>query len=575
MSAMTANTELARIFEEMAAILEITGADRFRINAYTRAAQALEDLTVDVADIAEPKKLTAIDGIGASTAKKIIEFLDTGHVTKHDELLENVPRGLLELRQIPGLGPKKVKLLWEEAGVTDLDTLQRKLETDELEALPGMGKKSVENLKESIVFVARAGERARLGEALPLAEAITAELGRVAGVHRVHHAGSLRRGRETIGDIDLLAAATDPAALREAFLGLPGVQKVLVSGGTKCSVRMDPGIQVDLRVVDETSFGAALLYFTGSKAHNVLLRERAIKQGLRLNEYGLFPAGGGDRPVASCEETDVFAALGLPWIPPELREDRGELGLTEAPRLIELADVKAELHAHTVASDGRMTIDELARTAMERGFHTIAVTDHSKSAIQANGLSPERLREHVDQVREANERIDGITILAGSEVDILGDGRLDYDDDLLAELDLVVASPHVALRQEPEAATERLVRAIRHPLVHVLGHPTGRIINRREGLHPQINAIVQAAAETDTALELNANYYRLDLRDVHVKAAVDGGALVAINTDAHHPDDFDLLRYGVLTGRRGWLTPQRCLNAWPAQKLHAWLRSKR
>ncbi|HRP64157.1 MAG TPA: PHP domain-containing protein, partial [Phycisphaerales bacterium] len=287
----------------------------------------------------------------------------------------------------------------------------------------------------------------------------------------------------------------------------------------------------------------------------------------------------GEKPIASKTEEDIYAALDLAWIPPEMREARGEIDAAELsgtlPRLIGLDDIKAELHAHTIESDGRMTIDELAERAKARGFHTIAVTDHSKSSAQANGLSPERLRKHIDAIREADARIKGITILAGSEVDIHADGSLDYDDDLLAELDIVIASPHASLRQEPEKATDRLLRAIRHPLVHIIGHPTGRVIQQREGLSPDLHALIEAAVECNTALEINSNYMRLDLRDTHVRAAAQAGALIAINTDAHSPDDFDQLRYGILTARRGWLTATQCINAWPKAKLHSWLKSKR
>ncbi|MHC4415300.1 MAG: DNA polymerase/3'-5' exonuclease PolX [Planctomycetota bacterium] len=581
---MSVNAELSRIFGEMAAVLELTGANPFRVNAHLRVARVLKDLTVDVGPLADAAdRLTAIEGIGEGSAKKIIEYVRTGRIGELDKLLATIPRGLLEVMEIPGLGPKTVKLLWEKAGVTDVESLKEKLDSGDLEKLPRLGAKTVENIRESIAFMSAAGGRIRLGEALPRAEQIIESLRAVDRTTRVEHAGSLRRGRETIGDIDILACTSDPQALGRAFRSMPGVVKVLAAGETKSSVRLEAGMQVDLRVVDQESFGAALMYFTGSKQHNVLMRERAIRKNLRLNEYGLFPGrdneartpqSRGVKPVASKEEHELFAALDLPWLPPEIREGRGELELRSTPRLIEGRDIKAELHAHTVASDGRMTIDELAEAALARGFHTVAVTDHSRSSAQANGLSPDRLRDHIEDVREADQRIDRITILAGSEVDILADGRLDYEDDLLAKLDLVIASPHSALRQDEPAATKRLLEAIRHPLVHIVGHPTGRLINRREGLHPQVEALVEAAAETETALEINANYLRLDLRDVHVRAAVEAGALLSINTDAHAPDQLDFLRYGILTARRGWLTADRCVNTWSRQKLRGWLAKK-
>jgi DNA polymerase (family 10) len=539
---MSANRELAGIFREMAAVLELTGSNPFRINAHARVARVLGDLKVDVAEVAEPGKLTALDGIGPGTAKKIIEYLDTGRVGEHDDLLEQIPRGLLEVLGVPGLGPKTVKVLWEKAGVTDLHTLQMKLDSGEIERLPRMGAKTVANIRNAMAFAAASGGRTRLGDAMPIAEAIVAHLAAVPETTCVEIAGALRRGAETVGNIDIVAAAADADAVRESYDALG----------------IEPAVPVNLRVVEPGSFGSALLRCTGSDAHVTALEER-----------GLPPDGPG------ADEAGIYEALGLPWIPPELRENRGELDLAEMPTLIELDEVKAELHAHTTASDGWMSIDELAEHARDRGFHTVAVTDHSRSSAQANGLSPERLRLHIDAVREADRRHEGIRILAGSEVDIMADGRLDYDDDLLAELDIVVASPHSALRQEPGIATERLLKAIRHPLVHVLGHPTGRLINRREGMHPHIGALVEAAAEHRTALEINANPYRLDLRDTDVRTAADAGALISINTDAHGPEHLDYLRYGVLTARRGWLPPQACVNTWSARRLEQWLKSKR
>ncbi|TDJ56717.1 MAG: DNA polymerase/3'-5' exonuclease PolX [Planctomycetota bacterium] len=568
---MSANAELAGIFQEMSAIMELTGANPFRVNAYARVARVLGDLTVDVADIADKKQLVAIEGIGDGTAKKIIEYLDTAVVAAHKTLLDEVPQGLLELLKISGLGPKTVRVLWEQGGVTDMPSLIKKLDSGDIEKLPRMGAKTVANIRESIAFAMRSGKRARLGQALPLAEQIVEYLRRVPGTTRVEYAGSLRRGRETIGDIDILASTDHPGALHDAFQTMPGVIKVLVAGETKSSIRLEPGGQVDLRVVDIASFGAALLYFTGSKAHNVVLRERAVRMKMSLNEYGMT----GRREVDAGTEASIYTALDLPYIPPELREDRGELALTETPRLIEIGDIRAELHAHTVASDGRFTIETLARCAADRGYHTVAVTDHSQSSAQANGLSPERLIEHIEAIHDANTEIDGITILAGAEVDILADGRLDYDDALLARLDVVVASPHSTLRQDPDTATKRLLAAIRHPLVHVLGHPTGRILNRREGLHPDMTKLFEAAAEHNTAMEINANSLRLDLSDIHVRAAVQAGALIAVNTDAHQSEHFDELRYGIMTARRGWLEAEQCVNTWAAGKLMSWLRSKR
>lgn len=584
----TTNAALSAIFDEMAKALELLGANPFRVNAHAKVARLLDGMGRDIGEIAHDlKALQAIDGIGEGSAKKIKEYAETGRVEEHEELLAKIPSGLLSVMEIPGLGPKTVKLMWEQAGVTDIATLKSALESGEIEKLPRMGKKTVENIREAIEFSESSAGRVRIGQAMPVAERIVALLQKVDPKAEIAYAGSLRRGKETIGDVDILAASPNHEKLAEAFRTMDDVTKILASGETKISLRLNTGLQVDLRMIDPSCFGAALLYFTGSKEHNVILRERAIKRGYRLNEYGLFPEDDSDdadktppqkrgvKPAAAKTEESIYKKLDLSWIPPEMREDRGELNLDAIPDLIEVDDIRAELHAHTVASDGRLSIDELAAEAKRRGFHTIAVTDHSKSSVQANGLSVERLREHIAAVREANERTKGITILAGSEVDILADGRLDYDDDLLAELDIVVASPHVALKQEPKKATERLLAAIRHPLVHMLGHPTGRLVNAREGLSPDMQALIDASVEHDTALEINANDHRLDLRDYHVRMAVEAGAKIAINTDAHAADHFDLLRYGVLTARRGWLSAEQCINTWTSARLQKWLKSKR
>ncbi|MEM8960110.1 MAG: DNA polymerase/3'-5' exonuclease PolX [Acidobacteriota bacterium] len=588
---MNTNRELARIFDEMAAARELLGANPFRVNSNRRVARMVRDLTDDLATIADVDndgalgRLTALPGVGKGSAEKILEYLRDGEVSEHQELMAKVPSGLFDVLAIPGVGPKAAKLMWDELDITSTTELSARLEADpeSIAALPRMGKKSVEKMKQALAFKEKAGERTPLGRARPLALMIRERLAAVPGVEKVDFAGSLRRGRETIGDLDFVVACSDHEAVTAAFVELDGVTQVLLSGETKTSVRLEVGrvvMQADLRIVPATVYGAALLYFTGSKEHNVRLREIAIKRDMHLNEYGLFagtaerPQDRGEEPIAAADEEAIYEALGLPWIPPELREDRGEFD-GELPRLLELEDIGAELHSHTVASDGKLSIDELAAVAKARGLHTIAITDHSASSVIAGGLTPERLREHITAVHEANERIDGITLLAGSEVDILADGGLDYDDELLAALDVVVASPHAALRQDSEAATERLLRAIRHPLVHIIGHPTGRLIGRREGLSPDMAALYAAAAEHDVALELNANWMRLDLGDTHLRGALERGCKIAIDTDAHDADDFDNLIYGILTARRAALTPASCINAWPADELHAWLASKR
>ncbi|MEM1184128.1 MAG: DNA polymerase/3'-5' exonuclease PolX [Planctomycetota bacterium] len=597
---MTFNERLSEVLAEMATLLELSGGDRFRVNAHAKAARTIRDSTTDLEPIAEDAKaLTALDGIGKGMAEKIGEFKRTGTLEDHESLLAEIPPGLLDVMGVQGLGPKTVRAMWKDLDVTDLDGLSRVIDSGELASLPRMGAKAVEKIRTSLKFLESTGTRLHVGVALPVAEKVVEFMASVEGVTRVEHAGSLRRGKETIGDVDVLCVAKDPKAAHEAFRGMEGVVDVIASGETKSSVRLaateaygrwkgfeaDGGItvQVDLRTVPKESWGAALMYFTGSKEHNVKMRERALAKGLTLNEYGLFPdddpkAGSpqsrGIEPVASGTEKDVFRALDLKWVPPEMREDRGELG-SDVPEPIEVKDIKAELHAHTTASDGKMELEELVQGAIDRGFHTIAVTDHSKSSAQAGGLNEQRLEEQAEMIDQANEMFGDITVMKGSEVDILADGSLDFDDETLAKLDVVVASPHASLDQDPVKATERMLKAIANPFVHVIGHPTGRILSRRPGLPLAMDEIIASAKEHDVALEINAHWLRLDLRDTHVRAAVEAGVKIAIDCDVHAMSDFSNLKFGVMTGRRGWLTKDLCVNAWSKTKLHKWLRSKR
>lgn len=600
---MSVNQEIGQRIEQIALMLELLGEDRFRINAHARAARIIGDLTVDLGSLADDKKkLVALEGIGSKIADKIIEYCQSGTISEHAELLERVPAGLFDVLAVPGLGPKTVKAMWDQLDVTDVAGLKKIIADGSILELPRMGAKTVENLKASLAFAEASGDRLWLGVAMPIAEMFVGRMRKVEGVKDAAFAGSLRRGQETIGDIDILVSTMDATAAGEAFRGMPEVRQVLAAGQTKSSVRVrvdqdmsrwkleggegeeaEPGVQVDLRVVEPGAWGATLMYFTGSKEHNVRMRERAIRMGFTLNEYGLFvaddeegsPQSRGVKPVAAKTEEQIFKKLDLPYIPPELRQDRGELELTETPALIEVCDVQAELHAHTTASDGGLSIEELAEHAKVRGFHTVTVTDHSKSSVQANGLSVDRLMEHIEAVREVDAKMKGIKVLCGSEVDILADGRLDYDDDVLEQLDVVVVSPHTALKQDPETSTKRLIKAISNKYVHILGHPTGRLLNRRPGMSPDIGAVIAAAVKHDVALEINSHWMRLDLRDTHVRAAVEGGALIAIDCDVHGAGDFDNLRYGILTGRRGGLMADRCINTWSAGKLHGWLKGKK
>jgi DNA polymerase (family 10) len=597
---MSFNKAASSMFNEMSQMIELLGGDRFRVNAHAKAARVLKDTTADIEALAsdgDTKALIALEGIGKGTASKLIELAQHGNMSEYDELRDQIPKGLMEVLEIPGLGPKTVKLMWDEKNVESIEDLLKIIENGSILELPRMGQKTVDNIKESIEFMAQSGGRLHIGIAQGVADRFVEMMSAVNGTKQCAFAGSLRRGKETIGDIDILIATTDPEAAREAFTHAKGVIKVLANGEKKSSIRVaiedessrwgaedNTAVQVDLRIVDESAWGAALMYFTGSKEHNVRLRERAIKQGMTLNEYGLFKDDGtnktppqerGEKPLACKTEEAIYIKLGVPYYPPTIREDRGELDLEETPDLITIEDIKAELHSHTTASDGKMSIEESAGIAKSRGFHTLAITDHSQSSAVAGGLEPERLRKHIEAIREADEQTKGISILAGSEVDILVDGTLDYDDDLLAELDVVVASPHAGLRAKPKQATKRLLKAIEHPLVHIIGHPTGRLIERRPGLEPALNEIFAAAIEHDVALEINSHWMRLDLRDTHVRAAVEAGCKIAIDCDVHHADDYGNIRFGVLTGQRGWLTKDRCINTWSKQKLHKWLRSKR
>jgi len=571
------NADVARVFNEIADLLEIKGEDAFRVNSYRRVARTVADLAGDINEIAARGALDQLPGVGKSSAQKIQELLATGRVALRDELAAEIPFGLLELLSIPSVGPKKVATLWKERGIQSLADLKAAIAAGKLSDLKGFGPRSIEQIARGIEFLERSAGRVRLGDAWYVAERLRQALAAMPGVQRVEHAGSLRRARETVGDLDLLCVASDGEAVIQEFTCLPGVVEVLAAGETKASVRVEyaagQSIQVDLRVVPEQSFGAAWQYFTGSKEHNVRLRELAVKRGWSLNEYGLTE---GERIIAARSEEEIYAALGLPWIPPELREDRGEFELKTIPAdLLRLEHIRGDLHMHTTASDGRNTIEEMAAAAKQRGYKYICITEHSASSAIANGLRPERLRRHIQAVRAAAERITGLTVWIGTEVDIHADGTLDYPDELLAELDFVTASIHAGMGHDLEANTRRTLAAIANPYVNCIGHPTGRLINEREAMPIDIEAIAREAARTGTALEINANYYRLDLKDQHVRLARDLGAAILISTDAHAVDQLDMMYFGVLTARRGWLRREDVLNTRPAKDIRAFVAAKR
>jgi DNA polymerase (family 10) len=577
--AMT-NHQIADLFEEMADLSDLLGGDKFRAIALQKIARVLRELPDDLCN--DPavclESLQKLEGIGKSSAQRILECLQTGRIAEHQQMLAQVPPGLLTLLNVPGVGAKTVALLWKEGQVQSCEDFKTRLAAGGLKGIKGLGDKKLANILANLELAQTANVRVNIGRALPAASWFVGQLRQIKGVKQAAYAGSLRRGRETVGDLDLLAAVepADAPAVSDAFTRLPAVKEVIGQGPTKTSIRTSDGVQVDLRIVDPSSFGAALLYFTGSKDHNVLLRQRAIDQGMKLNEYSLSRDGVS---VASASEQDVYAALGLDWIPPELREAREEISQAQnkqLPTLVRLDDILAELHTHTKASDGKWSVEELVSFAADRGFHTLAITDHSKSQVQAHGLTVERLVEHVSHVREVAARVKGkITVLAGAEVDILTDGELDYPNSVLRELDVVVASPHASLTQDSAKATKRLLRAIENPCVTILGHPTGRLVQRREGLSPDMKSLYKAASQRGIALEINANSHRLDLRDIHARGALEHGCKLAINTDAHGPADFDQLVYGLLTARRAGATAKDVVNCLDSKSLRAWIKSTR
>ncbi len=573
------NLDIARLFDEIADLLELTGQNKFRVNAYHNAARSLRDLTTDLADLAAQDKLRDIRGIGASMADHIREYLAGGKVARHEELVRQVPHTLVRLLQIPGMGPKTVMAVHETLGVKSMDDLKKVLEDGRLAKLPGMGEKTAERIRHGIAFLEQASQRVPLGAALPVALSLVEQIRAFPGVDQTEIAGSMRRGVETVGDVDLLCTAPEGSDAVERFTKLPRVDRVLAAGATKGSavvqVASGQDLQVDLRVVPKESFGAAMLYFSGPKQHNIDLRERAIKKGWKLSEYGLFE---DDRTLAGKTEEQVYKKLGLPLIPPEIREAADVIDAAEhkrLPRLVEPGEIRGDLHVHTIASDGRNTIEEMARAARDMGYEYLAIADHSKSATVANGLSIDRMWEHIDQIRTAAAKIRNFALLVSCEVDILGDGGLDYPDDLLAACDFVTASLHSGFQQLREIATRRVLAAMANPYVSSIGHLTGRLIGLREPIDLDVPKIIQAAADTGTALEINAHWERLDLKDQHVRMAVQAGAMIVINTDAHAAGDLDLMDYGVITARRGWAPARNVLNTFPLTSLTKWLARKR
>nr|BAL54361.1 phosphotransferase domain-containing protein [uncultured Chloroflexota bacterium] len=571
------NRQLAAVFRRLADLLEIRGEVVYKVLAYRRVADSLEALPFEAQRYWQEGRLREIPGVGEAIEEKLDELLRTGRLGFLERLEAEVPPTLTEWLRVPGLGPKRVGTIWRALGIATLEELEEAARQGRLRHLPGFGARTEANILAGLEALKRSHGRIPLGQALPLAERILEELRHVPGVVRVEMAGSLRRMRSTVGDIDLLAAASHPEALMEAFVRLDGVVRILAQGETKSSVEFFDGLRAQLWVHPPERFGSAWQYATGSKDHNVRLRERALARGFSLSEHALTRLSDGVEILCANEE-EVYAALGLPWIPPELREDRGEIEAAERgnlPHLIEIGDIQAELQTHTTWSDGRLSVLEMARAARRRGRRVLAITDHSAGLGVTGGLRAEQHEALQREIEAAQQEMgDSLLILHGAEVEIRADGSLDYPDELLARLDLVIASLHTGLNQPRERVTARLLAAIRNPHVDLIGHPSGRLFPDRPGADLDMEAILQAAAEHGVVLEINAHPSRLDLDDIYARAAAERGVLLSINTDAHSESDLDLLRYGVAIARRAWLTPQQVINTWSPARLQEWLRKR-
>jgi DNA polymerase (family 10) len=571
---MASNTRIAADLDEIADLLELQDANPFRVRAYRNAARTVRDLERPVRGMVEAgEDLRELPGVGKDIAAQIVRRVEGRSMEPLTELRGQVPHGLVEVVRVPGVGPKKARALWTELGVESLDGLEEAARQGRIQGLKGFGAKTQDRILQGVASVRRFAERRRRADAEAALAPLLAWLRDEPSLERLEVAGSYRRGRDTVGDVDLLAVGEDAPAVMARFRAYEEVETVLGSGEDKTSLVLADGLQVDLRVVAPEAFGAALVYFTGSKAHNVRLRRLAKERGRTLNEYGLWDEARGER-VAGVREADVYEALGLRWIAPELREDRGEVEAAEAgtlPELIEVDDVRADLHTHSDWSDGHGTLQEMQEAARARGLTVLAVTDHSPALKMTGGLDREKLLRQWRALDGLAGAVPGLTVLRGMEVDIRADGTLDMDDDLLARMDVVVASVHSRFEMEEAAMTERVVRALRHPEVNLLGHPTGRLLGQRDGYAIDLDAVIAAAREHDVALEINANPARLDLDDRWARAAGHAGVPLSINTDAHGPEDFALLRHGVLQARRAWLTADDVVNAWPLARLRRFL----
>lgn len=568
------NREIAVVFEHIADILELKGENVFRINAYRKASHILQDMTEDIEEIDKQGRLKGISGIGSGMIEKIEEFLKTGKVERYEELKKEVPNGLVDLLSVPGLGPKGVCKLNRELGIENIDDLKKAINDGRLRKLDGFGEKKEENIARGIEIFESSKGRISLGLAFPIVENILEYLFLLKEIKKAVPAGSLRRMKETIGDIDILVTGESGHKIIEHFKKYPAVKEILASGESKGSIRVEDGVQVDLRFVPEESFGSALQYFTGSKSHNIKLREMAKKVGLKVNEYGVFR---GEKRLGGKNEEEVYELLGLPLIPPEMREDHGEIELAikkQLPNLIENKSIRGDLHVHSRYSDGSNSLREIAGAGKKMGYQYIAITDHSQSLHVGRGLTVERLERQIEEIDAVNKEIEGITLLKGSEVDIKNDGSLDFPDSLLEKLDIVVISVHTGFKQEQDRLTGRVLDAMDNPHVKILSHPTGRLIGERDAYNIDMEKVIRRAREKNVALEINAYYTRLDLSDVHSRRAKEAGVKLAIGTDAHNIGQLWMMKFGVGVARRGWLEDSDVLNTFSLKNLRRYFNAK-
>jgi DNA polymerase (family 10) len=562
------NQMVADILYQIADLLGMQGVE-FKPRAYRRAAQNIEVLDRDIQEVYEIKELQSIPGVGKAIEKKIIEIVETGKLKYLEELEDEIPAALSRFTRIPGIGPRTALLLYKELKITDIDALKEACSAHKLKDVKGLGEKTEENILRGIKMLESARGRILLGNAYENGKQLLVYIKNFKDVLDANIAGSLRRMRETIGDVDILASSYNPQPIMAHFVGYPEAAEILVKGDTKTSIILTNGIQVDLRVVKPESYGAALQYFTGSKEHNIKLRKLAIKKGLKINEYGVFKRDANER-IAGRTEEEVYGTLGLPYIEPELREDRGEIALAQEnrlPNIINYNEVHGDFHVHSTWSDGSSSIEELILSAKNRGYNFIAITDHSQSLKIANGLSIERLLKQIKQINKLNEKLEDFRIFAGTECDILPDGSLDYPDKILKELDFVIGAVHSRFKMEKNEMTERLVKAVENEYLKILAHPTGRIIGKREPYELDLEKVIQTAKDNDTLLEINAFPDRLDLKDTNAKLAKEIGAKIAIGTDAHNVTHLRYMHFGVATARRGWLNSTDVLNAYPLDKI--------